>query len=115
MVLHSAIYSTFNAFSFLRAEKKRKKRGGGEVRRRDDGWELEPGRGMAAGRVGMTASGRLVVCRWSWWCAMVQRQSKYVIAPLLRRRMAAVWTIFAPMQHCTGGGGGSGAGDGCSW
>ena len=38
----------------------------------------------------------------------MQRQSKYIFAPLSRRGAAAVWTIFAPMQLCTGGGGGSG-------
>ena len=37
----------------------------------------------------------------------MQRQSKYIFAPLLGWRKAAVWTIFAPMQLCTGGGGGS--------
>ena len=85
------------------------------MRRRGDGGELEPGRGMAGEAVRMTAAGRLVVCRWSWWCAMVQRQSKFVIAPISRRGAAAGRTIFAPFRLCTGGGGGSGAGDGCSW
>ena len=42
----------------------------------------------------------------------MQRQSKYVIAPLSMRWTAAAAVIFAPMHHCTGGGGGSGAGDG---
>ena len=37
----------------------------------------------------------------------MQRQSKYIFAPLLGWWKAAVWTIFAPMQLCTGGGGGS--------
>ena len=68
---------------------------------------MEPGRGMAGEAVGMTAAGRLVVCRWSWWCAMVQRQSKIVIIPLLRRGAAAGRAIFAPFRLCTGGGGGS--------
>ena len=49
------------AFSFLQAEKKRKKvaagRQGGEVMAGDDGGELEPGRGMAVAW--------LEVCRWS--------------------------------------------------
>ena len=40
--------------------------------------------------------------------AVVQRQSKYVFAPLLRRLTEAVRVIFAPFRHCTGGGGGSG-------
>ena len=44
--------------------------------------------------------------------AVVQRQSKYVFAPLLRRLTEAVRVIFAPFRHCTGGGGGSGAGGG---
>lgn len=39
---------------------------------------------------------------------VVQRQSKYVFTPLLMRGWAAGRVIFAPMQHCTGGGGGSG-------
>ena len=38
---------------------------------------------------------------------MVQRQSKYVIAPLLWRGAAVGMAIFAPFEHCTGGGGGS--------
>ena len=38
---------------------------------------------------------------------MVQRQSKFVIAPLLTWWTAAGRAIFAPMQLCTGGGGGS--------
>ena len=64
------IYGTFNGFlSFAEAEKT-KKSCGGEVRRRDDGGEVEPGRGMAGEAVRM-AAGRLVVCQWSWWCAMV--------------------------------------------
>lgn len=108
MVLHSAIYSTFNGFlSFAEAEIT-KKSCSGAAWRRGDGGEVEPGRGMAAGRVGMTAAGRLVVCRWSWWWWLVQRQSKIVIAPLLRRGSAAGRVIFAPFRLCTGGGGGSG-------
>ena len=38
---------------------------------------------------------------------MVHRQSKYVFTPLSRRLTAAGMAIFAPMQLCTGGGGGS--------
>lgn len=82
---HGVIYGTFNGFFVFAGGEKTKKSCGGEVGRRDDVGDLEPGRGMAAGRVGMTVAGRLVVCRWSWWCAMVQRQSKYIFAPLLRR------------------------------
>ena len=59
MLLHSAIYSTLNGFlGFVEAEKTKKVEAG----RRGDGGEVEPGRGMAAGRVGMTAAG-------GWWCA----------------------------------------------
>jgi len=115
MLLHSAIYSTLNGFLGFGGGKKTKKRCGGEVRRRGDGGELEPGLGMAGDAVRMTAGWLEAVptgCRW-WW--LVHRQSKYVITPLSRRGAAAVWTIFAPLEDCTGGGGGSGAGDGCSW
>lgn len=43
------------AFFSLRAEKKRKKSCGGEAGRRDDGGDLEPGRGMAGEAVRMAA------------------------------------------------------------
>jgi len=112
MVVYMAVLT---AFSLLRRRKKRKKSCGGAAGRRGDGGEVEPGLGMAGDAVRMTAAGRLVVCRWSWWCAMVQRQSKFVIAPLFAAVTAAVGAIFAPLEDCTGGGGGSGAGDGCSW
>ena len=61
-VLHSAIYSTLNGFLGFGGGEKTKKRCGGAAGRRGDGGEVEPGRGMAAGRVGMTAAG-------GWWCA----------------------------------------------
>ena len=58
MVLYMALLM---AFSFLQAEKKRKKEGagrrGGGMMAGDAGGELEPGRGMAAAW--------LEVCRWS--------------------------------------------------
>lgn len=56
------------AFYLLRAEKT-KKSCGGAAGRRDDGGEVEPGRGMAGEAARMAAAGRLVVCRWSWLCA----------------------------------------------
>ena len=64
------IWRVYCFFGFVGA-KKTKKSCGVEAGRRDDGWELEPGRGMAGEAVRMAAAGRLVVCRWSWWCAMV--------------------------------------------
>jgi len=75
MVVYMAVLT---AFWVLEAEKKRKKRCGGEVGRRGDGGELEPGRGMTGEVVRMTAAS----CWW-WW--LVQRQSKYVITPLSGR------------------------------
>ena len=73
--------AVLTAFFSLQAEKKRKKdaagRRGGGMMAGDDGGELEPGRGMAAGW--------LEVCRRSWWCAVVRRQSKYIFAPFSRR------------------------------
>ena len=62
-VQHSAIYSTLKGFFLFTGGEKRKKRCGGEVGRRDDGGELEPGRGMTGEAVRMTAAGRLEVCR----------------------------------------------------
>ena len=65
MLLHSTIYSTLNGFFVFVGGEKTKKRCGGAAGRRGDGGEVEPGRGMAAGRMGMTAAGRpvvLVVC-----------------------------------------------------
>lgn len=63
------IYGTFNGFLSFAGGKKTKKSCGGAAGRRDDGGEVEPGRGMAGEAARMAAAGRLVVCRWSWWCA----------------------------------------------
>lgn len=99
-MLHSAIYSTLTGFFVFAGREKTKKSCGGEAGRRDDGGELvQAVRMMAAGRRGGRRGG------WWWW--LVQRQSKYIFTPLSRRWTAAAWTIFAPMQLCTGGGGGS--------
>ena len=49
MVLHSVIYSTLKGFFLFTGREKTKKNCGGEVGRRGDGGELEPG-GEGAGR-----------------------------------------------------------------
>lgn len=72
----------------------------------DVGGELEPGRGMTGEAMRRAAGG------WWWWCegvrrGMVQQQSKYVFALHLWRWTAAGRVIFAPLEDCTGGGGGS--------
>ena len=101
MVLYMAILMLFRFYG----RRKNEKRCGGEVGRRDDGRGCWRGAGARA----RDGGGMLEAVQAA---AVVQRQSKFVIAPLLRRWRAAVWAIFAPLRLCTGGGGGSGARDG---